>query len=174
MALAFVVVAGAVAVVVAVIAARESPPPPPTQLEIISIPPGAKVSVDGKPVGVSPLNLDKVEAGRSYKLTVELEKYERWERQEVVTERGRTVKVIAALKPIFGTMRVESTPPGAEVYFGPQSQPIGQTPLMKDNMDPFVDVDIEVRLKGYKPDRQRLEWGGARERTLSFKLVPSN
>jgi hypothetical protein len=174
MVMAFIVVAGAVAVVVAVVASREGPAASPTQLEVISIPPGAEVTVDGKREGVTPLLLDKVEPGKSYKLIVELAKYERWDRQEVATEKGRTVKVIAALKPILGIMHVESTPPGAEVYVGPQSQSIGRTPLVRENMDPFVDVDVEVRLKGYKPDRQRLQWTGARERTLSFKLVPSN
>jgi hypothetical protein len=173
MILAFVVVAGAVAAVVALVAAKETPPPAPTQLEVISIPPGAQVSVNGKRAGVTPLLLDKVEPGKAYKLEVELAKYERWDRQEVVTEKGRTVKVIAALKPILGVLRVDSTPQGAEVYLGPQSQPIGRTPLTKENMDPFDDIDVEVRLKGYRPDRQRVHWGGQREQALGFKLVPS-
>jgi len=172
MILAFMVVAGGVAAVVALVAAREAPPPAPTQLEVISIPPGAQVTVDGKRTGVTPLPLDKVEPGKTYKLIVELAKYERWERQ-VVTERGRTVKVIAALKPILGVLRVDSTPQGAEVYLGPQSQPIGRTPLTKENMDPFDDVDVEVRLKGYRPDRQRVHWGGLREQSVSFRMVAS-
>ena len=76
----------------------------------------------------------------------------------------------AALKPIHGKLAVDSVPPGAEVFLGNQS--LGRTPLVRVDMDPFVDGVIEVRLRGHRPERQRLSWRGQRTAKLVFTLRP--
>ena len=144
---------------------------PPTSLEIVSIPEGASVFLDGTPRGKAPLALDALEAGKAYDLKLELDRHEPWVSTQETIE-GKSVKVIAALKPIMGALHVESNPSGAEVYLGPQA--LGRTPLTRTNLDPFIDGTVEVRLRGFKPERLRLEWAGKREASLTFTLQPAH
>lgn len=47
--------------------------PRPTELVVLSDPPGARVSVDGSPVGLTPLRIEGVESGREVRVHVEKE-----------------------------------------------------------------------------------------------------
>ncbi|MBI4508822.1 MAG: serine/threonine protein kinase [Deltaproteobacteria bacterium] len=147
---------------------RSKPARPPSSLEVVSFPRGASVSVDGKLVGAAPVLIDPAQVGHSYRIRVEMAKHEPWEQDEPIPEAGRRIKRIAVLRPIYGTLHVHTAPPGAEVFLGNES--LGRTPLHRDNMDPFVDSTIEVRLRGHKPERRKLTWNGQREATLRFDL----
>jgi serine/threonine-protein kinase len=141
---------------------------PTASLEVISIPPGATVTVNGRLLpGVTPLAVSGAKPEREMHLRVELAKHELWERQEVLP-RGQHLSVVAALKPIFGTLHVESVPAGAEVFL--QNRSLGRTPLWVRDLDPFLDAPIEVRLPGYKPSRKPLRWSGQRRASLHFQL----
>lgn len=147
--------------------ARQSPAPG-SLLEVISIPPGATVTVNGRQLpGTTPLVLPGAEPEREVHLRVELAKHELWTREEFVPA-GRHLTVIAALRPIVGTLQVDSVPPGAEVFL--QNRSLGRTPLWVHDLDPFIDAPIEVRLRGYKPSRQPLRWSGQRQAKLQFQL----
>ncbi len=163
-------VAALVTGAVVFVAMNSGAPPAPEMgaLEVISIPAGGKLTVDGADKGSTPQTLDAMKVGTSVKLHVELEHFEPWQRVETVNA-AHTVKVIAALKPILGTLRVLSQPPGAEVFLDNRS--LGVTPLEKD-VDPFTDGTIEVRKAGFKPSRQPLTWQGKRESLLNFTLLP--
>jgi eukaryotic-like serine/threonine-protein kinase len=138
-------------------------------VDVISIPPRARVLVDGEELGVTPLRLEQVATGRDFTLRVELPQHEPWERTERLTD-TRHVKVVASLRPILGTLHVESTPVGAEVFVNNRS--VGLTPLSRSDLSPFVDGTVEVRKQGYRPSRQPLEWKGGREVSLKLELAP--
>jgi hypothetical protein len=138
--------------------------------EIISIPTGARLTVDGREVGTTPATIDHIALDRPITIRLDLDRYEPWQRTERLTE-PRALKMVASLKPILGTLRVESTPVGAEVFFDNRS--LGLTPLVRGDMNPFVDGTIEVRKQGFKPSRQGLKWEGKREARLRLDLAPA-
>jgi hypothetical protein len=139
-------------------------------LEVISIPTGATVSVDGRKMGHTPVALERVPLQRPLTLRVELDRHLAWEREERFDE-PRHVKIVASLKPVLGTLRVESSPVGAEVFIDNRS--VGLTPLLRADLSPFTDAVVEVRKQGFKPQRLPLEWKGQRQVSLRVELQPA-
>ena len=80
-------------------------------LAISSSPSGAKVYLDGKYIGVTPLTTPKLGEG-TYRVTLKLEGYKDWSGEVAVPAQG---EVAAELLP-WGRLVVWSTPPGAQVY----------------------------------------------------------
>ncbi len=161
-------VAGAVALAVAY-ATRPPPPPEFAAIEVISIPPGARLAVDGRDAGSTPVTLDRLPIGSTLKLRLELDRHEPWERGEVVGAQGG--KIIASLRPVLGELVVDSAPLGAEVFLNNKS--LGVTPLNKTDMDPYTDGVIEVRKAGFKPVRRPMTWSGQRRVELRVELLPA-
>jgi hypothetical protein len=159
-------------ILVAVVSAVSSGPAAPTvaSIEIVSIPAGATVTIDGQALpGVTPLSFAEARPGQTYELVVQLAKHERWTRQEPVAASARSVKVIASLKPILGKLTVHSTPSGADVFLN--NRPVGRTPLVLANVDPFVDTRIEVRQRGHKPAVQSVTWPSQAPYTADLNVV---
>jgi hypothetical protein len=151
----------------------DRPPPLPPErvaLEVISIPPGARLFVDGKDAGLTPVTLDRLPPGKALQLRIELERHEVWERGETVTT-APNGKLIASLKPILGELHIESVPLGAEVFLNNKS--MGVTPLTRSDMDPFVDGVVEVRKVGFKPVRRPFAWAGQRRIEMRVELLPA-
>lgn len=87
----------------------------PASLEIISVPEGAEVVLDGRRVpGVTPLSIRDVEVGRPYRVRLTYPGYEPHE-AEITTREGPNRRVFL-LDPIRVTMRIETSPPGAQVW----------------------------------------------------------
>jgi len=139
-------------------------------LEVISIPAGARISVDGRVGGTTPATIDHVALDRPVTIRLDLDRFEPWQRTEKMSE-PRDTKMVASLKPILATLQVDSTPVGAEVFFDNRS--LGRTPLTRSDMNPFTDGTIEVRKQGYKPSRQGFKWEGKREARLKVELAPA-
>jgi hypothetical protein len=155
--------------IVFLVARTRTPAPTPGTIEIVSVPPGGRLTVDGRPAGETPATLQNVPPGKMVHLRVELDHYEAWQEDEQPGE-GK-LKVIAALKPIVGHLVVTSTPDGAGVFL--DNAPFGLTPLDRGGMDPFVDGTIELRKTGYETKRLDLHWDGRREVRLDATLVRS-
>jgi hypothetical protein len=169
----YLTAAGVGAVLIALRLSMDRPAPLPPErvtLEVISIPPGARLFIDGKDAGLTPVTLERLHPGTALKLRVELDRHEVWERGETVTATPNG-KLIASLKPILGELHVDSAPLGAEVFLNNKS--IGVTPLTKSDMDPFVDGVVEVRKVGFKPVRRPFSWGGQRRIDVRVELLPA-
>jgi hypothetical protein len=155
-------------VVIGLLALSEERPPRTASIEIVSIPGGARVIVDGAAqTGVTPMSVT-AKPGASYRIVVHMERYEPWERVEKISLEGGAAKVIAALKPILVTLHVDSIPEGAEVFLNGRS--VGRTPLTLTRLDPAVATTIEVRAMGYRPERRDLSWGDRTELRVPFTL----
>jgi hypothetical protein len=142
----------------------------PSAIEIVSSPEGAIVSVDGEKLGEkTPTRFDHAEAGRTYLIAVDLDRHQRWEREASVPVEGGEIKLIARLELLRVTLKVQSDPPGAEVFVNGKS--MGRTPVELPGLDPATTKVIELRKKGYRPVRRTLEWKkDEQEKPLSFNL----
>lgn len=96
-------------------------------LLIISSPVGAKVLVDGKPVGAAwePLRVDDVQPG-PHSVRVEKDGFRPWEKDDVHVRSAETTTVLAALQPErdYTWVRLFTTPPGAKVWL--DGEEVGQ------------------------------------------------
>jgi serine/threonine protein kinase len=126
---------------------------PEPQLEIVSVPAGAKVSVDQRVQnGVTPLRISGLESGRSYDLRVELSGYLPWEATYHASPGA--VRHIAVLKPITGEVHVASVPSGADVWL--DGVPIGRTPLTVSSLTVGRHVKLRVGHLGYTDVRREI------------------
>jgi len=142
--------------------------PTVARIEVVSIPAGATVEVDGVgAAGTTPMTID-VQPSSEYLVAVRAPRYEPWQRKQIVPAQGGVVRVVAALKPISVTLIVRSTPEQAEVFVNGRS--MGRTPLTLQNLDPLAATNIELRARGYRPERRKLVWGDATSKTLAFEL----
>ncbi len=140
-------------------------------LEIVSIPSGATVMIDGvRQPTLTPLENLTREPGE-FRLRFELAGHEPVERVETLSSEARSVKLIAELRPIPYMLHVTSDPPGAEVLLDLQA--LGQTPLHAALVDPKPTGKVELRYVGRKPNVQTIEWRGRREITLDVRLLPA-
>jgi hypothetical protein len=156
-------------VLIGVVAFEDRTPPARATLEIVSIPAGASVRVDGKPLaGVTPMTVPDVEPGGTYAIEVGLARYQPFSTKETIPAAGGSRKVVAPLKPVVVTLRITSTPPGAQVIL--DGRPMGFTPLVLQRLDPFLATTIELHHKEYRTERRTLDWGDRTEQALDFVL----
>ncbi|MDP7395313.1 MAG: PEGA domain-containing protein [Lentisphaeria bacterium] len=136
----------------------QTPPPsandiPVDYLWVTTEPPGARVSVNGKRRGRTPVYLGALTAGQ-YRVSFAKHGFEHLSVDADVPNDGD--QQIYALTQKNGTCLVQSDPPHMSVRYGPQL--LGQTPLMLDSMTPgsyrlrvfglyykpeFIEVDID-------------------------------
>ncbi|AEK73694.1 hypothetical protein GQS_09000 [Thermococcus sp. 4557] len=117
---------------------------PQTTLKVSSEPSGAKVYINGKYRGTTPLTLEL----SSGNYTVELSRtnYEDYT-VNVTLETGETKTISATLTPKFGYLDAYSNPPGAEVYV--DEDYLGTTPIT-DHKLPLGEHTIKVKMEDYK------------------------
>ncbi|MBI3181391.1 MAG: PEGA domain-containing protein [Myxococcales bacterium] len=148
---------------------RPPPPEPQVSLRVASTLP-AEVSVDGEPVGQTPLEI-QVAPGRR-KLALLVQTGERSE-CEVIAQGGRPVSLSWAGggcregDPSSVMLTVRSQPHGAELYVDGLAQ--GQTPLTVE-VEPKRELSIRLELAGYKLAERRVETGLGAPRELSVEL----
>jgi hypothetical protein len=123
-----------------------------SSLVVRSEPPGASISIDGKPVGVGPYEGKDLSPGK-YKIRVLKEGYEPWEAEQKV-EAGKSVEVVSKLKAIEGSLEISSEPSGARVYFN--GNPAGDTPLTLLQI-PYGFHLIRVDREGYEPHEEQVQ-----------------
>ena len=104
-------------------------PWPKGYLDVQAVPVGATIAVDGVERGVSPLVVD-VEPGTAHHLEVKREKYEPYV-SDVTAVAGDKTPVTPALVGLPGTVRVETSIPGANVSLEGKW---GHTPFVFENI----------------------------------------
>ena len=116
-----------------------------------SMPAGAKVAVDGRVMGPTPLRME-LTAG-TYEVELRLERYQTWRtRLTVQADRPQTIEDVV-LQPADGSLTVSSTPSGAAVLTG--SRYAGQTPLTIA-LAPNAEHTLRISKTGYETTERRV------------------
>ena len=136
--------------------------PLPGRVAIVTEPAGANVTVDGKPLGQTPLADVPIAAGeRQFQFA--LPRYQPLDLNVVIEGRDRPQSVDASLPPNWGDITIATQPPGASVLIDDVD-----TGLVTNGVVPIPagEHDIRLTLPGHKSHRQRLLVSARERRTL--------
>ncbi|MEM9862042.1 MAG: serine/threonine-protein kinase [Myxococcota bacterium] len=123
-------------------------------VEVVSDPPGATLDVNGTRIeGVTPITLPDARIGQRLRLEARQDGYQPW-RREVVVEPGAS-RHIAVLEPIRHDVRIETTPPGAQVEI--DGRPVGPSPVVLQDRTVGQTLRLRVRKSGYQSLQRDLE-----------------
>ena len=143
-------------------------------LTIESEPVGASVLINGAKLGLTPLELSELEMG-SYTVRLEKAGYESEELiAELNTESPRAslnvpMRGQARRAPSLATLRVVSTPPGAQVLL--DGKPTGTTPLDKLRARPG-ERTIRLQMMGFEPWETTVRLQAGATESISAALEP--
>ena len=133
--------------------AMVAPAPPPPVLEVISVPPGASVTLDGNATGTAPITITSgLSIDRTHRLEIALEGYETWTTTFQPT--NGLVKQIAVLTPQRATLTVTTTPEGAHVWI--DGVLYGSAPVEVPNLPIGREVQVRVSKTDYEDARETL------------------
>lgn len=113
------------------------------RVKITSEPKGAKIFVDGKAQGATPVELTLPEGSHEVIL-----RYRQWPEMKRTIDIQRDTPAAASFEFLGGSVKITSAPGGAHVFSGDKE--LGKTPLLLEGLDPG-DVRYELRLAGFKP-----------------------
>lgn len=136
--------------------------PLPGLVTVATEPAGAELAVDGKPLGQTPLDDLRIEAGaRQFHYTHP--RYQPLEQQVLIEGRERRQQVNATLLPNWGNIALSSEPAGARIFVDD-----ADTGLVTNGIVEVAagEHDISLLLPGHKTHRQRLLVAAQEERTL--------
>lgn len=135
-------------------------------LDVRSVPPGARVMVNGSERGTTPATIPGIRTGDSV-VEVLLEGY--FEFQDRVNLRaGETRDISARLRPKPSSLRIVSVPEAGRVYVNNEFE--GITPLSMSSIDPG-DYRIRVELKGFASESRTVSIAPTDQRTEEFRLA---
>ncbi len=134
-------------------------------LKVSSNPKGAKVFIDGKKLGKTPLDMPRLKKKR---VRIELKK-ECYApiKKGVDLIPGKVTRLDYKLKPVCGSIKVESNPAGAEVYL--DGEAVGKTPLVKKGLK-AGNVEVVVR-QGMATWKKRVKVEAGKVKTVTAKLT---
>jgi len=116
-------------------------------VDISSNPTGARVYLDGTLRGATPFKGLDLSAG-DHPIKIEKDRYATYDGKLTVKAGKEPISFNFDLEPLFGTLRVSSTPPGASVYL--QDRLIGRTPLESSDV-PAGRHNLRLERDKYKP-----------------------
>lgn len=131
-------------------------------LEIITVPDGGVVTLNGQLKGRTPLILNELASGE-YEIVITKDLYHAHRERFIITDESMNKRNIS-LSPAFGKLAVSGTPAGATVYIDGQLQ--GKTPLdidelpsgkysMRIDMDLYASCESEISIEDGKTNEQR-------------------
>ena len=132
-----------------------------------SIPEGARVEIDGKPVGNTPLEIEL--AAGSYRLTLKAERFKDWQTQLLVKPNQPQRIEDIRLLPADGRLAVRTQPAGANVII--DKRYAGQTPL-KTKVSPNTVHLVQISKPGYDTVSRKIKIEVAGSKTLNLDLKP--
>ena len=138
-----------------------------SDIAIDSVPRGARVTVNGKLAGPTPLTIE-LPAGE-HELLLTAERYKTW--REVIAVKANQPRRLETvqLQPADGILSVRTTPGGANVMVG--NKFAGRTPL-KLNLSAKTQHIIHIYKAGYEKTNRKVNLISAESKTLSIALKP--
>lgn len=138
------------------------------QVIISSTPPGATVFLnDIETQHRTPGTLVNVEVDKRHTLGLFLQGYRYWSR-DFQAHAGETQNFDVQLVHNFGAISIDSSPKGALVMLN--GTPAGETPFMKENIEPQTVYRLEVWLEGYEPHTEEIQIDAGKKRELHITL----
>lgn len=153
-------------------AAEAVAPAPGVTAAIFTQPGGATVTLDGQPApGVTPLTLEKLQIGQTYKLAVSLPGHQTINETLLVKD-GQPIQRMLTLTAAAGSLTILTTPPGAAVTLDGVMR--GLSPITVDGIDTSRAHPVAATLDGYQPAMLSAAWGQgeANAKTVSLPLSP--
>jgi len=148
------------------------PGPSPTRtpvstgfMSVSSIPSGATILLDGVAKGTTPGTISGIEPG-VHALMLEKEGYTPYER-DVSISAGRPTTVTATLTKTRGSLRIQTTPSGADVLFNGTA--IGATPLVVNDLMPGTYA-VSLSRPGYETANRTVTVTAGKEQLLFVAL----
>jgi hypothetical protein len=137
------------------------------QMEFITVPDGAELSIDGQPAGQTPMTTEVLETGTQVSIAVR--GYKTWQK-ELSVKAGTTVShPLIELTVADGTLDISSSPRGANVTINREFR--GITPLSVD-LSPLREHQVEFFLEGYSKAVRRVSIEPEQTSKLSLNLAP--
>ncbi len=136
--------------------------PLPGLVTVVTEPEGASLTVDGRPLGETPLEDIAIEAGaRRFRFTHP--RYQPLDMAVAVEGRNRAQTVDATLLPNWGDIAFATEPPGARIFVDD-----ADTGTLTNGSVQILDGehDIRLTLPGHRSHRQRILVTAQEERTL--------
>lgn len=138
---------------------------------IDSVPQGASIYFDGNYYGMTPTTITEKTVG-VHNITLKKDGYNDWVSQIQVLK-GKTVTITATLvqrtTPYEGSLNIQSTPSGAEVYFNGDMK--GVTPLIVSGIAPGT-YTITLKKDGYQDWVANIEIDADEKETISASMYP--
>jgi hypothetical protein len=141
---------------------------PETKLIIKTNPSGAKIQLDYKNIGTTPLTLENIKPG-SHFLTLIMYGYRRIEKK-ISVEAGKENTIDEQLMALVGLLAVKTKPPGASVLLD-DSEYLGHTPLQKSSIV-IGRHSIKVSLPGYGEVTRKFKIKYGEEKKYVITLNP--
>lgn len=151
-------------------------PPAPTETSIFvrSRPPNVELILNGEPTGLkAPASLGDLPIGEPITITAELAGYELEEPVNVTLTREGPTSALLILMPMQHTLRLDSEPAGATVFYN--GEELGSTPtrLGPLRVDAREGVEVVLIQEGMFDERVNLRWEpGETQSTHRITLRP--
>lgn len=141
-------------------------------LRLQTNPPGAKVTRDGEHVlGDTPFRLVNIPADERFELTVRARNFQ-VVRETYSLSAGEEKNVQINLEPLYGSIEVSSSPPGAQVLL--DKKLIGTTPLHYDKVLPDTAHTLTIAMEGFEEFTVPLRLGAEESRVFNKALEEAN
>ena len=144
-----------------------------TDLEIVTDPPGAELTIDGEPVGTSPLTVDQLDLVRVYDLETLLAGHQPVERRfrpedlDLNEDGARVLTVFLPVQP--ATISIESVPTDVDVFL--DGEPQGKTPLTLA-LNRLGEHWFALEADGFRAEDFHLDVTPGMVETRTFTMVP--
>jgi len=135
-------------------------------VSLSSIPAGAAVKVDGRPLGKTPIELEL--AAGAHDIEISADRYKTW-RDHMEVSAGQPVALPEVrLEPADGRLAVRSRPTGASVLV--DGRYVGQTPVEVD-VGPGKEHEIQLSKTGYERAIQKVTVASGEVKGLDLLLT---
>jgi formylglycine-generating enzyme required for sulfatase activity len=143
----------------------------PDVLRISSVPAaGVRISIDGVPVGVMPLEPVELQSGE-HEVRADADRHRPYSTTVSASGGGSSIDLSIAMEPLWADVAIRSDPPGAEVHL--DREPVGVTPLTLQVLE--GRHAYELRRSGYKSHVDTIEVTAGEARELPMvRLEPAD
>ena len=143
------------------------------KIRLTSEPAGASITYDGKELGKkTPYTIKKVPTDDPHEVVLVLKGYQDVTEADITVSPDDTEQVHITLRPLPGSLRIVTDPPGAEVLLDGKLE--GKSPLKVKDLDRSVSLPVLIQLDGYEEYNAIWTWEGKkRNEKLRVELKKS-